>query len=226
MRRMYDAAYPPSNPPHWDAAAGYIGGDTPHVWTAAEWARQPVRYRLPIFVRSNPTGVLARAMSRMRVHPVTGGTARTAAKALARLRSRTYTVTAASDAVKAIAWLRANHAPKGCTVSLDLETAINAPYVRTFNADLLAAGYKVLAYGSLSTIFHNPKPSAGYWVAHYTGSPHMESGAVATQWTSGSSHDSNLVADSVPLWDTKAPTPTPTPAPPPEEDSWFQATSR
>jgi len=51
---MYDAAYPPTSPPAWDVAAGYAGGDTPHIWTIAEWNSQPARFRLPIYTRSNP----------------------------------------------------------------------------------------------------------------------------------------------------------------------------
>ncbi len=55
LRTMYDAAFPPNNPPPWDVVAGYAGGDTPHVWTLAEWNSQPARYRIPIFTRSNPS---------------------------------------------------------------------------------------------------------------------------------------------------------------------------
>lgn len=33
--------------------AGYIGGDTPHVWTLDEWRRFGSMRKLPIFVRSN-----------------------------------------------------------------------------------------------------------------------------------------------------------------------------
>lgn len=58
---FYDAATPPANPPKTDGVAGYIGGDTPHIWTRAEWDAQPARYRLPIFVRSNPAGASASA---------------------------------------------------------------------------------------------------------------------------------------------------------------------
>jgi len=53
---FYDAAWPPAPPPKTDGVCGYIGGDTPHVWTAADWRSQTARYRLPIFVRSNPPG--------------------------------------------------------------------------------------------------------------------------------------------------------------------------
>ncbi len=52
MRRMFDAAWPPASPPPWEVCAGYVGGNTPHVWTDAEWARQLARWRLPIFTRS------------------------------------------------------------------------------------------------------------------------------------------------------------------------------
>jgi hypothetical protein len=52
-RWMYDAAVPPARPPHWYAVAGYIGGDTPHVWTAAEWAAQLAPHRLPIWTADN-----------------------------------------------------------------------------------------------------------------------------------------------------------------------------
>ena len=54
----YDASEPPANPPATDVVGFYIGGDTPHVWTPAEIARQTARYRLPIWVRSNPYGVV------------------------------------------------------------------------------------------------------------------------------------------------------------------------
>jgi hypothetical protein len=53
LRWMYDASTPPKNPPHWHVAAGYIGGDTPNVWTLAEWKAQPAPYLLPIWTASN-----------------------------------------------------------------------------------------------------------------------------------------------------------------------------
>jgi hypothetical protein len=48
-RWMYDASTPPSDPPKWHVAGGYIGGNTPHVWTPEEWDDQPASCRLPIF---------------------------------------------------------------------------------------------------------------------------------------------------------------------------------
>jgi len=54
---FYDAAFPPASPPECDGVCLYIGGDAVHVWTAEEIGMQAARYRLPIFVRSNPRGV-------------------------------------------------------------------------------------------------------------------------------------------------------------------------
>lgn len=57
MIKMFDAAYPPQTAPEgYQVAAGYIGGDTPHVWTRAEWDRFSHLRRLPIFTRSAPAG--------------------------------------------------------------------------------------------------------------------------------------------------------------------------
>jgi hypothetical protein len=65
MRWMYDAANPPPDPPHWHVCAGYIGGDTPHVWSIEEWDAQWAPARLPIFTRTNApdTAEAARADS-------------------------------------------------------------------------------------------------------------------------------------------------------------------
>jgi hypothetical protein len=51
---FYDAAYPPAIPPLADGVAFYIGGDAVHTWTRAEIEASPARYRLPVFVRSDP----------------------------------------------------------------------------------------------------------------------------------------------------------------------------
>lgn len=56
MRRMYDAVTPQTGLVGYDVVAGYAGGNTPHVWSRAEWDSTTQRYRLPIWVRSNPQG--------------------------------------------------------------------------------------------------------------------------------------------------------------------------
>jgi len=170
LRRCWDAAFPPTSPPKWEAVAGYIGGNTPHVWTDQEWARQPARWRLPIFVRSHDGDPLA-------------------------------------DAHASIVWLVSHKVPRGVTLALDYETRVDATYLAVFDRAVTDAGWRVMVYGSRDFVLRNPKPSGGYWVADYTGSPHLYPGSAATQWSGsgpfGGAYDPNLVADSTPLWDTK-----------------------
>lgn len=178
---MYDAAWPPGHPPAWPVVAGYLGGDTPHVWSAAEWDHQPARYRLPIWVRDNPGAASVSA-----------------------------------DSAAAVTACHKLGVPRGATIALDFETAVNAAYVTAFDHVLTAAGYGVMLYGSLSTVRQNPAPSRGYWVADWTGTPHLVSGAAATQYAGskavGGAYDSSVIATTVPLWDTH---PAPHPPPPP-----------
>jgi hypothetical protein len=169
LRRMWDAAFPPTSPPKWEVVAFYIGGNTPHVWTETEIARQAARYRLPIFVRSHDGDPLA-------------------------------------DAHSSIVWLVSHEVPRGVTLALDYETRVDAIYLAAFDRAVLDAGWRVMVYGSRDFVLRNPKPSGGYWVADYTGSPHLYPGSAATQWSGsepfGGAYDPNLVADSTPLWDT------------------------
>lgn len=55
----YDRTTPPAHPPATDVVWIYAGGDTPHVWTPEEIGRQTARYRLPVWVRSNPSPEMA-----------------------------------------------------------------------------------------------------------------------------------------------------------------------
>lgn len=48
---MFDASTPPAvAPPGFSVVAGYLGGHTPHTWTAAEWGRFRHMKMLPIWV--------------------------------------------------------------------------------------------------------------------------------------------------------------------------------
>jgi hypothetical protein len=51
----WDASVPPAARPAADVVGFYIGGDTPHIWTKAEVDGTKPRWRLPIWVRSDPT---------------------------------------------------------------------------------------------------------------------------------------------------------------------------
>jgi hypothetical protein len=172
---MIDFAFPVSPPPvRTDIVLVYVGGDTPHPMTDNEMHAQPARFRLPTWVRSNPSGAAQ----------------------------------AQSDASQFISWLQSHNVPKDVTVLLDLEIAVNATYVITFNNALAAAGYKVMKYGSLDYIFKNPQTHGGTFVADPTGKPHMVTtgDTVATQYEFAGSYDLSEVLPSVPLWDT-APVP-------------------
>jgi hypothetical protein len=130
-----------------------------------------------------------------------------------------------SDAADAVAWLRAHNVPAGSALGLDFETAVDGAYVTAFDTVVRAAGWTLLLYGSLSTVVQNPRPSAGYWTASWSGEPHMDADAAATQYASdtqlGIGYDLSLVADSLVLWDTQDP-PAPAPAPTVQEDDDMQ----
>jgi len=55
--RMFDASasIPTTVPPGFGAVAGYIGGDTPHVWTPKEWQRFSSLRQFPIWVDDQET---------------------------------------------------------------------------------------------------------------------------------------------------------------------------
>lgn len=60
LLRMKDASNPEGlnlNTNGVSVVAGYIGGDTPHVWSEADWRRFPGVKKLPIFVRSQVVGL-------------------------------------------------------------------------------------------------------------------------------------------------------------------------
>lgn len=169
---FYDAAFPPAHPPTADGVAFYIGGDTPHVWTAAEIAATNTRFRLPIYVRSNPPGPGAVA-----------------------------------DVAAAVAQLALLKAPKGTLVAWDMEMSVDAAYIKAVYADLSAAGYKLIVYGSQSVVLGNENPDGLYWGAQWTGVVHIAGGDVMTQYVSFSGYDESTATSALPFWDTKAPDP-------------------
>jgi hypothetical protein len=167
----YDAAYPPADPPADQVVFGYLGGDTPNVWTPAEWAAQKARYRVGIWTRSDPVGA---------AQGTTEGRA-------------------------AVAAWRALGADGGTLLVLDLETAVNAAYVTAFDAEIVAGGCKVAAYGSTATLFKNPRPSGGFFPASITDTAHLYPGTLLTQYAFESGWDDDEVAGSLvgSLWDTQ-----------------------
>jgi hypothetical protein len=161
LYRMFDAAYPPVQPyPGCAAVAGYIGGNTPHVWTAAEWDRFAHLRQLPIW-----TGY---------------GDPRPAAE-----QAR-----AAVDAMLALGWkadLPPGTLEHRRVVVLDEETSTDATFVGTFGAVMHLNGFGCWPYGSESTLFALPVLD-GRWMALYDSTARLENHArrvVAHQYAAG-----------------------------------------
>lgn len=55
--KIYDASNPGTLPAGFDVVAGYIGGNTPHVWTPDQWASFGKRKKLPIWVYTGRGGL-------------------------------------------------------------------------------------------------------------------------------------------------------------------------
>lgn len=107
-----------------------------------------------------------------------------------------------SDGLAFLRWLYNHNVPKGCFVVLDLETAVNGPYVIAFNGVISRGGYKTIKYGSLDFIFQNPETDGGVFTAH-PGALIIDPNCVATQFYYHGDWDLSMVADSVTLWDTR-----------------------
>ena len=168
---FFDAAYPLSNPLAVDGVAFYIGGDCVHRWTLAEITAQPARYRLPIFVRSDP------------------GNASTTA-----------------DVTAAVSYLHQLSAPSGTLVAWDTETADDPAYINAVYRSLVGAGYKLIVYGTQSIVTKEDNPDGLYWGADWTGSSHLHSGDVMTQYVSFASYDESTAELGLPFWDTEVDT--------------------
>jgi hypothetical protein len=124
------------------------------------------------------------------------------------VRSNPSQVSATADANWMINWLRAHNVPHGTCVILDLEIAVDAAYVNTFNAALRAAGYKVTKYGSQNYIWQNPRTDGGTFVALPGGNVLTTEGdTVARQYGFEGGYDLSIALDQgvLPLWDTHPP---------------------
>ena len=85
--------------------------------------------------------------------------------------------------------------PPGVRIAVDLETRVDGYWAETFARPLEWAGFKLMVYGSASTVFGNPQLH-GYWVADYAGiGPFMyDHPAVrATQYAPGAHADSSTI---------------------------------
>lgn len=100
----------------------------------------------------------------------------------------------ASEGATALKALKDLGVPEGAYTALDMETRVDKQYVRSF-ASVVHPTYRVMVYGSASTVFGNPNIN-GYWVADYAGiGPFMydHPDTRMTQYASNAKYDSSLV---------------------------------
>lgn len=169
---MFDASQPPGKPyPNCEGVAGYIGGNTPHVWTADEWNH------------ASGSGVL-------RMLPIYVGAGITDQDPL------TLAVDAAKKAVD-LGWRAYWHR----YVALDMETDTHdRQWVTTFAAKLNKLGFLTIEYRSLSSVITDPTPSLiANWIADWGVNPNMLSApdTQAFQYTDNVAFDGTAVDLSV-----------------------------
>lgn len=125
-------------------------------------------------------------------------------------RSDPTSASATADAAAMATYLHSIGAPAGTLTALDSETSVDAAYVKSYVTTLNSLGWKVIDYGSASSVFGNDNPDGYYWAADWTNQEHLVSGSQMTQYVSFSSYDESEAVSSLPFWDTQ---PDITPAP-------------
>lgn len=122
---------------------------------------------------------------------------------------------AAADVAAAVQRLREIGITGRYLVAWDSETSVDPSYIADVSRGLLAAGYVMIEYGSLSAVTGNKNPDGWYWDAYWTGQPHLDSGDEATQYANKGAYDLSLVNATLEsyLWPLH-PAPKPPPAPP------------
>jgi hypothetical protein len=138
--RMFDASRPPGKPyPGCGAVAGYIGGNTPHVWTAREWNaanNDGALLQLPIWVGFGETDPVGHARQ-------------------------------AADAAKARGWI-AHHRPAWRAIVADVEDVQEEAWLKAFGTQLQAEGFLCWPYMSLAAVPSDP-PGYSIWLADWNG---------------------------------------------------------
>ena len=117
----------------------------------------------------------------------------------------------AANAASIVASCTALGMPKGKLVAVDLEAAVNRAYMAGLDYTVSLAGWKLVAYGQLSTVTGNPEPSGGYWVGQWDGVADDPSWTGKQYEDAGDWDLSEFHPDS--LWDLQPPVITP-PVPP------------
>jgi hypothetical protein len=140
--RMFDASQPPARPyPGCAAVAGYIGGNTPHVWSAAEWNKASDGGRLaqlPIWVGFGEADPVGHAQQ------------------------------AAAAAVK-LGWTPFHSHPGAWrAIVADVEAVQEEAWLAAFGAELRQHGFLCWPYMSASALPSDP-PGYTVWLAQWDG---------------------------------------------------------
>lgn len=98
-------------------------------------------------------------------------------------------------------WADAHGQQKGTLIALDYETSTVQSYLDAFDGQIVKRGYQTVVYGSRSFVIQLNAPSGGRWTATWNNVPHIDAGAVMTQYggdvTLGQPYDLNVALDGV-----------------------------
>jgi hypothetical protein len=137
---VFDASIPPDQPyPNCHGVAGYIGGNTPHVWAAREWNAASDNGRLPML-------------------PIWVGFGESDPADHAHL--------AAQQAVR-LGWA-AHHSPSWRAIVLDVENVSERAWIESFGAALRGLGFLCWPYMSAAVLPSDP-PGYTVWMALWDG---------------------------------------------------------
>lgn len=180
-RTMFDAAWPPASlPAPCSVAAGYVGDAPPaaHKWSFDDWRHAAALPGITELLAIGVYGPGRNPIDDARQH--------------------------AGDAI--IIAVECGFGPvSGNVIALDVEENVAAgavDYVNAWAAEISRLAFIPLIYTSRSAghlFAAHPR-----WLADWTGQPHMDLEAVATQYASFPTADLSLVEDVVPLWKVHA----------------------
>jgi hypothetical protein len=138
--RIYDASIPPGKPyPGCSGVAGYLGGNTPHVWTAAEWNAASNNGRLPMlpiwvgFGEADPAEHAEQA----------------------------------ATAARALGWAP-HHTPWWRAIVADVEAVSERAWLEAFGHQLQHEGFLCWPYMSATALPSDP-PTYSVWLARWDG---------------------------------------------------------
>lgn len=152
--------------------AGYIGGNTPHVWTPEQWNQyirvSPDLRVLPVWVQNITSG-----------DPAAVGTT-------------------IGLAARQLGWAANLPGAERRLIVVDAETTVNSAYYEAMDDAIWNAGYRMLLYGSADYVRQN-YCAFGYWEADLTPQPPgtLISPVQGKQWQFGERWDLDVFTQAI-----------------------------